>query len=96
MAGTFIIYPQNARSFNRMPKDVDPNEKWANHFYNARYLTNIVKSSRDFNLKAMAGEELTVAERKMLWWSRRSGFDINTAGAMAARLKKLPLVENNA
>ena len=60
-------------------KRMNPNSAWANHSYNHFVLTHIFRNSPDTREKIQAGQELEIAERKMKFWERQSGFDQSSA-----------------
>lgn len=71
-----IVYNESLDKFKGDLSALDPNTCYLVHFRNLMYLTFIFENSQDWIEKNQANKEIQIANKKMDFWQKRSGFDI--------------------
>lgn len=85
-----IIYEDNPIKMPwRGGKPLNPNSQFNKHLENYFFLKRVLENPKDFVEKHQANKELVTCQKKLDYWSSRSGFDQAAANAETDRLKKL-------
>lgn len=83
-----IFYADNVKSKSGRAKPELAMEYWGKHYSNMLALDMITKTTKDFDIKRRAFEEIDIARRKMMFWERFPEFNTQSAAIIAQNIKQ--------
>ena len=81
-----LFYQENVKSRARFVNN-KATEYYCKHYQIALILKATIKNTTDCKNRMIANEQLSIAERKMMFWERKEEFDMKQALSEIAKMK---------